>query len=321
MFIDCHISNAMRHLLILVSLTTAVLYADRCQPTSWQDIRDAAVMARDIYEKKVQVGKNAPGTKYKVKQIREVKYLGQPLKAIVAEKSPSTTMICFMGTSTANQLLHQFKSSFTYQWAKLNVNGNKFRVLKYFSDALKKLNMMKYIRVNPRTRYIVTGHSLGGALAHLYSMDMVKIQWKHPGSRLITFGGPRVGDKTFSRAHDKLIPAWKKLRIVYNKDPVVRVPTNGWLNKFLHASREIWIERKTRYYWAGWFRWKKRTSHKWHVCPVSNGRKPEKSCSNKIYFARAYVNLGDHKMSAYVSQVEKLGRDRNALNKFLNALC
>jgi len=311
----------MRHLLILVSLT-AVLYG--CRPTSWQDVRDAAVISRDIYNGKFKVGANAPGTHYKVTKYQQFKLRRQPLKVAVAQKS-STTIICFMGTSTALQLLQQFRSSLRYEWANLNVKGHRFRVLKYFWDAFNKLNVINSIRVNPRTRYIVTGHSLGGAIAHLYSIFMVQHQngdlWKNSGSRLITFGGPRIGDKTFSRAHDKLIPAWKKLRIVYNKDPVVRVPTNGWLNKFLHASREIWIERKTRYYRAGWFRWKKRTSHKWHVCPVSNGRKPEKSCSNKIYFARAYVNLGDHKMSTYVSQVKNLGRDRNALNKFLNALC
>jgi len=318
MFINCHISNAMRHLLILVTLTTAVSYAG-CQRTSWQDIRDSAVMSKDIYENKIKVGHNAPGTNYRVKQIIEVKYLNQPLKAVVAEQS-STTMICFMGTNTASQLLQQFWSSLTYQWAPLNIGGDKFRVLKYFWDALKKLNVINSISVNHYRRYILTGHSLGGALAQIYSLNGHLMT--NSGSRLITFGGPRVGDKTFSRVHDKRIPTWKKLRIVYNKDPVVRVPTNGNLNNFLHASREIWIERKTKWYWS-WSSWrmKSKTYHQWHVCPVSNGNTPEKSCSNKIYFLHAYANPSDHKMAGYMSQVENLGGDRNALNRFVNALC
>ena len=177
------------------------------------------------------------------------------------------------------------------------------------------------IRINPRTRYIVTGHSLGGALAYLYSMYMVKLQngylWKHPGSRLITFGGPRVGDKTFSQVHDKLIPAWKKLRIVNNKDPIPNMI--GKFSNFLHASREIWIERKTKYAWQFWRR--KKTSHHWHVCPVANGHKMDYSCSNKIWAIHSVFNVKDHLMGGYVSEVEKLGRNRNALKKFLNALC
>jgi len=306
----------MRHLLILVSLT-AVLYG--CRPTSWQDVRDAAVISRDIYNGKFKVGANAPGTHYKVTKYQQFKLRRQPLKVAVAQKS-STTIICFMGTSTALQLLQQFRSSLRYEWANLNVKGHRFRVLKYFWDAFNKLNVINSIRVNPRTRYIVTGHSLGGAIAHLYSIFMVQHQngdlWKNSGSRLITFGGPRIGDKTFSRAHDRLIPTWKKLRIVNNKDPVVRVPTYGRFNRFLHASREIWIERKSKWVKVSWWRWKKKTYNKWHVCPVSNGNKPEKSCANKIWHIRAYLSPFDHMMSGYVKAVESLRRDRNGLKSF-----
>ena len=48
--------------------------------------------------------------------------------------------------------------------------------------------------------------------------------WENPGSCLITFGEPRVGDKTFSEKHDELINPYRKLRFINNLDPVPHIP-------------------------------------------------------------------------------------------------
>lgn len=60
---------------------------------------------------------------------------------------------------------------------------------------------------------ILTGHSLGGALANLALHDL-------PGSRLLTWGAPRVGDPDFARS----LPASTIERYVHACDLVPRVP-------------------------------------------------------------------------------------------------
>ena len=79
------------------------------------------------------------------------------------------------------------------------------------------------------------------------------------GSALITFGAPRTGNAAYARLHDSLIPYYKKLRFVYNKDPAPHIPPKTWFG-FVHPSREIWIQLKKTRKFAG-FRgpwWKKR---------------------------------------------------------------
>ena len=48
--------------------------------------------------------------------------------------------------------------------------------------------------------------------------------WENPGTSLITFGQPRVGDKEFSNIHDQMISPFRKLRFVMNLDPVPHLP-------------------------------------------------------------------------------------------------
>lgn len=101
------------------------------------------------------------------------------------------------------------------------------------------VNMTAYYTVREKLRslleehknakYIVTGHSLGGALAILFPIVLVlheemKIMQKLLG--VYTFGQPRVGDRQLGRfmeAHlDNPIP--KYFRVVYCNDLVPRLP-------------------------------------------------------------------------------------------------
>ncbi|KAG8363444.1 hypothetical protein BUALT_Bualt19G0023200 [Buddleja alternifolia] len=68
----------------------------------------------------------------------------------------------------------------------------------------------------------VTGHSLGAALATLTAHD-ITTTFKHaPLVTVMSFGGPRVGNKNFRRQLEK--SDTKVLRIVNSDDPITKVP-------------------------------------------------------------------------------------------------
>lgn len=67
---------------------------------------------------------------------------------------------------------------------------------------------------------LFTGHSLGAAIATLLAMS-AKTEYS-ADVEVINFGSPRVGDKAFAKAYNKIIP--KTVRVVHDKDVVPRVP-------------------------------------------------------------------------------------------------
>lgn len=82
---------------------------------------------------------------------------------------------------------------------------------------------------------VLTGHSLGGALATLALADL-------PGSRLVTWGAPRVGDRLFAES----LQASSIERYVHCCDVVARVPLAslsqeslvGFLRRFREGLRD-----------------------------------------------------------------------------------
>ncbi|KZV49061.1 Alpha/beta-Hydrolases superfamily protein [Dorcoceras hygrometricum] len=68
----------------------------------------------------------------------------------------------------------------------------------------------------------VTGHSLGAALATLTAHD-INTTFRHaPLVTVVSFGGPRVGNKNFRRTLER--NGTKVLRIVNSDDPITKVP-------------------------------------------------------------------------------------------------
>lgn len=73
----------------------------------------------------------------------------------------------------------------------------------------------------PRRSFVVTGHSLGSALATLFVMEN-KEKNKFDISTVCTFASPRVGNTEFARIFDRLpLDSW---RIVNQQDIVPKVP-------------------------------------------------------------------------------------------------
>ncbi|KGN46517.1 hypothetical protein Csa_005105 [Cucumis sativus] len=69
----------------------------------------------------------------------------------------------------------------------------------------------------------ITGHSLGAALAILTAYDIkMTFEQRAPPVTVVSFGGPRVGNKDFQRSLDE--QGTKVLRIVNSDDIVTKVP-------------------------------------------------------------------------------------------------
>ncbi|XP_060673317.1 phospholipase A(1) DAD1, chloroplastic-like [Ziziphus jujuba] len=68
----------------------------------------------------------------------------------------------------------------------------------------------------------ITGHSLGAALAILSAYDITTSFASPPMVTVISFGGPRVGNKSLRRHLDK--SGTRVLRIVNPDDPITKVP-------------------------------------------------------------------------------------------------
>lgn len=212
-------------------------------------------------------------------------------------------------------------------------NNKTVKVLKYFWNALNSLDdTLSNITLDRNMKYIVTGHSLGGALASIYALKNHDVLFANPNSSLITFGQPRVGDVAYADLHDELIPAFKKPRVVYDDDVVPHIPyipSSAMLKllekipfvgpvrlpkdydkkvKYQHTWREIWIQKPYPLPWPFSY-------DKWHVCPNRDGPK----CSNDRNPATR--GFFDHDGERYVKAITKLKEKKLPLDKFMKDQC
>lgn len=299
-------------LLLACLVNVIVIKSENCNPVSLEDVKIAAFASDAIYKYDFVPGHKVPGTSFVVQKVIKPLLYSVPLAAIVATYE-NTTVVCFKGTKSTVQLLQEFRA--VLHPTKRLYYGNKFvRVLSYFWYAMISFRPNSLIsKPNNKTKYIFTGHSLGGAIASLLALDMKerhKEVWENPNSSLITFGEPRVGNKEYARVHDRLIPANRKLRFVYGKDIVPHIPPKPF---FYHHSREIWIWKKLCHFW----RWKWNTY--WTACPKGD---LASSCSNNLAIKTAFSHSIKNYVKSIVSQPDGYyDRFKTKHNSFREALC
>ena len=96
---------------------------------------------------------------------------------------------------------------------------------------------------NPKAQVFITGHSLGGALAALYSTMLFyngEVAITRKLASVYTFGQPRVGDQTFAN-YGNLHLDNRYFRVVYCNDIVPRVPFDDKVMAFKHFENCVYF--------------------------------------------------------------------------------
>jgi predicted lipase len=94
---------------------------------------------------------------------------------------------------------------------------------------------VKLIQANPTYDIVVTGHSLGGASATMFAMQLYA-EFNISKTKLITFGSPRVGDASFHNLFtNSQVRHW---RVTHGDDPVPHVPLES--GGYIHVPQEIY---------------------------------------------------------------------------------
>lgn len=112
-----------------------------------------------------------------------------------------------------------------------------------WDDAWHQIRNSVYVSVSKaQTLYanytlVVTGHSLGGAVATIAAAHLRADGYV---CDLYTYGSPRVGNQGFVDFLDA--QEGSEYRITHYDDPVPRVPpTWSWLGGYRHSSPEYWL--------------------------------------------------------------------------------
>eukprot|EP01135_Chromosphaera_perkinsii_P004757 Nk52_evm29s295 gene=Nk52_evmTU29s295 len=114
-------------------------------------------------------------------------------------------------------------------------------------------------------RVMITGHSLGGALATMFALDWV-LTFPREAPFVYTYGKPRIGNDKFSALYSSLVQ--NSFRLVHERDMIPHLPP---LSGFVHSYTEVWLHNNTEI-----------------VCRKA----PEDpNCSSSIYFT---MNIQDH---------------------------
>ena len=83
-----------------------------------------------------------------------------------------------------------------------------------------------------------TGHSLGGALAQMTAMMLIK---NGIPTTMINFGQPRVGDKDYAAYSNSVFP--NQYRHVHHQDMVPHNPTSGLPYYYWHTAYEMYEDK------------------------------------------------------------------------------
>jgi predicted lipase len=139
-------------------------------------------------------------------------------------------------------------------------------------DAVSPLvvsSVQNLLSAHPNANIVITGHSLGAALATFAAVDL-KTKLNIPSTRITfyTFGSPRTGNQAFTDYLYSLYPTSGCQRVTHYNDVVPHLPPT--VLGFNHFGDEIWYKN------AG-------TDLTYTTCKNQAGKQEDLSCSSSIY--------------------------------------
>ncbi len=91
------------------------------------------------------------------------------------------------------------------------------------------MHVLESMLNDKRRPVMLTGHSLGGALATICALDVrLSLALSDEDILMVSFGAPRCGNADFQVVYDKLVPlTW---RVCLNRDVVTGLPKFGYVH-------------------------------------------------------------------------------------------
>ncbi|KAJ3304834.1 hypothetical protein HDV03_002216 [Kappamyces sp. JEL0829] len=161
-----------------------------------------------------------------------------------------TIVLAFRGTRTLNGWIRDLRFALPDCPFDLAPEGAKvhlgFLEAWNFLKPAIELAFLELVAAYPHSSLLITGHSLGGAVATLAAVDLYSAYFSLPISNrwtVLTVGQPRVGNQIFSNWTD-LFPL-DFYRVVYENDLVPHLPP-GFVG-FQHVSQEVWVHEQDLY--------------------------------------------------------------------------
>ena len=155
--------------------------------------------------------------------------------AIASEKA---NIIAFRGTQTQVEWWHNLQATqneYLDPTTKKQYGWVHEGYLKIVRERINPILFKAIRQLDPTIPCYITGHSLGGAVATLASLEVaLNIPQIRKQIRLYTYAAPRVGDRDFARVHSQLIP--NSYRIVNLSDSVPLVPPIKIENYYTNAN-------------------------------------------------------------------------------------
>lgn len=191
--------------------------------------------------------------------ITEGGILGERLRAYVVTKGDAV-VVAFRGTKAVGRLgqttvnavatdgnIVQVTPGFFRSGWPQNAIEQRSKVHMGFNRAYMQMRpeIMRALQGQQGKRIFAFGHSLGGALATLFAADIALNEARtFAGVTHIVSGSPRVGDETFRKLSERLVP--NNLRFQINRDPIATIPNFISLkvdDKYQHVGRLLVVGR------------------------------------------------------------------------------
>lgn len=178
---------------------------------------------------------------YKIYALAGVEEPEEEVFGFIAQ-SQNEIVIAFRGTDSfkdneSDQDLYQIPYPFAANAGKTH-RGFTCIYLSARDQIIREIN-----KLSAKKRLLITGYSLGGALAVISALD-IAINTEFANPVVYTYGSPRAGDAAFTSRYDKTIK--KSIRIFNVHDVIPTVPAKAYPPPFTNEG--LYYEHvKTKY--------------------------------------------------------------------------